>query len=124
MRSFIVFFILIISCKSSPKNIADSNSDYKTNMEASFLKKESPDKNYILFYKIDQQKNSPAHWITFFVVKTKDKTIVIPQEGIAAEDIYWKNTDTLGIIVYKEVEQGSTTVVDKNINNNEITIKL
>lgn len=123
MRVFVVFLIFVISCQPSQKAINHANSESKIMMESTFLKKESPDKKYILFYKIDQQKNSPVKWITFFVVKAKDETIVRPQEGFAAEDIYWKDANTIALVAYKEVEQ-SSSIPNQNTNNNEIIIKL
>ena len=52
MRIFIVFLIFVISCQPSQKAINYVNSESKIMMESTFLKKESPDKKYILFYKI------------------------------------------------------------------------
>lgn len=122
MRVFFVFFILMISCQPSQKAINYANSESEIMKESAFLKKESPDKKNILYYKIEQQKNSPVKWMTFFVVKAKDKTILRAQESRAAENIYWKDSNTIVLVTYKEVEQ-SSIFPEENNNNNEIIIK-
>ncbi len=90
--------------------------------ETGFLKNESPNKEFILFYKIEEKKDNPVRWITFFVIKTSDQKIIRKKEGIAAEKIYWKDATTIAVILYKEVQQ--ITTIPEQITDNEILIKL
>ena len=86
------------------------------------MKNESPNKEFILFYKIEEKKDNPVRWITFFVIKTSDQKIIRKKEGIAAEKIYWKDATTIAVILYKEVQQ--ITTIPEQITDNEILIKL
>ncbi len=122
MKYYIIILLFLISCKMQNSNSTRANIVNNYQKETGFLKNESPNKEFILFYKIEEKKDNPVRWITFFVIKTSDQKIIRKKEGIAAEKIYWKDATTIAVILYKEVQQ--ITTIPEQITDNEILIKL
>ena len=127
MYSFIVnivFFcflvILAIGCNS--QNIENNYSNNYIGEEySSYQKMQDPTKKFTLNYKIEEQKNSPVKLIYFIVIRNSDKKI-IKKDTITGEEIHWKDSFTLSVTPYKEVEKLQTLEGEPTIN--EILIKL
>ena len=127
MYSFIVnivFFcflvILAIGCNS--QNIENNYSNNYIGEEYySYQKMQYPTKKFTLNYKIEEQKNSPVKLIYFIVIRTSDKKI-IKKDTITGEEIHWKDSFTLSVTPYKEVEKLQTLEEEPTVN--EILIKL
>ena len=127
MYSFIaniVFFcflvILAIGCNS--QNIENNYSNNYIGEEySSYQKMQDPTKKFTLNYKIEEQKNSPVKLIYFIVIRNSDKKI-IKKDTITGEEIHWKDSFTLSVTPYKEVEKLQTLEEEPTVN--EILIKL
>ena len=117
MEYYIIILLFLISCKMQNSNSTRANIVNNYQKETGFLKNESPNKEFILFYKIEEKKDNPVRWITFFVIKTSDQKIIRKKEGIAAEKIYWKDATTIAVILYKEVQQ--ITTIPEQITSSE-----
>ena len=127
MYSFIVnivFFcflvILAIGCNS--QNIENNYSNNYIGEEySSYQKMQDPTKKFTLNYKIEEQKDSPVKLIYFIVIRNSD-TKIIKKDTIAGEEIHWKDSFTLSVTPYKEVEKLQTLEEEPTVN--EILIKL
>ena len=115
---FLVFFT--IGCNS--KNVENNYSNNFIGVEySSYQKIQDPTKKFTLNYKIEEQKNSPVKLIYFIVIRNSDKKI-IKKDTITGEEIHWKDSFTLSVTPYKEVEKLQTLEEEPTVN--EILIKL
>ena len=115
---FLVFFT--IGCNS--KNVENNYSNNYIGEEySSYQKMQDPTKKFTLNYKIEEQKNSPVKLIYFIVIRNSDKKI-IKKDTITGEEIHWKDSFTLSVTPYKEVEKLQTLEEEPTVN--EILIKL
>ena len=115
---FLVFFT--IGCNS--KNVENNYSNNYIGEEySSYQKMQDPTKKFTLNYKIEEQKDSPVKLIYFIVIRNSDKKI-IKKDTITGEEIHWKDSFTLSVTPYKEVEKLQTLEEEPTVN--EILIKL
>ncbi|SEG27689.1 hypothetical protein SAMN05421847_1867 [Halpernia humi] len=91
--------------------------------QSTFRKSLSENNTYTLYYKIAENMNSPVKIFTYYVTDTDTGKMVKKIESIAAEKIYWKDSNTLAIIPYTEMIQKSDVVGEIN-QPNEILIKI
>ena len=115
---FLVFFTIGCKCKNVENNYSNNyiGVDY-----SSYQKIQDPTKKFTLNYKIEEQKNSPVKLIYFIVIRNSDKKI-IKKDTITGEEIHWKDSFTLSVTPYKEVEKLQTLEEEPTVN--EILIKL
>lgn len=121
----IILLMILLSC-SSNANINKVQKTDRNQIEITykdFHQKGNKNGRYTLYYKVEENQMSPVKWFTYFVVDNSNNKIIREPKGVAAEDIYWKNENTLAIVPYKEVEQ-LQTIVGENKNNNEILINI
>lgn len=118
MRYFIVnILIILMSCSVSNKisldeNIVKNRTGYK----------KKSNENYILNYKIERLPNSSIKNYSFYITD-KNNVLVRKEETITAENISWKNNNTLSIIPYVGMIQKEVEISEEKIQN-EILIKI
>ena len=115
---FLVFFAIGCNSKNVENNYSNNyiRADY-----SSYQKIQDPTRKFTLNYKIEEQKDSPVKLIYFIVIRNSDKKI-IKKDTITGEEIHWKDSFTLSVTPYKEVEKLQTLEGEPTIN--EILIKL
>lgn len=117
-----VFLLFVFSCKSKNSNEI-KYINYQDKIENGYYRKVSPNGVYSIFYKFSNIEKSPVKWLTYFIIRNSDNKKIKEEEGLAAEDIYWKDNDSIAIIPYREVEQAVLSIGDIKTNN-ELIIKI
>lgn len=117
-----VFLLFVFSCKSKNSN-ETKYINYQDKIENGYYRKVSPNGFYSIFYKFSNIEKSPVKGLTYFIIRNSDNKKIKEEEGLAAEDIYWKDNDSIAIIPYREVEQAVLSIGDIKTNN-ELIIKI
>lgn len=124
MKYLILIAFSIISCKTNVSKTTELNKNSEMmDQQSTFRKSLSENNTYTLYYKIAENMNSPVKIFTYYVTDTDTGKMVKKIESIAAEKIYWKDSNTLAIIPYTEMIQKSDVVGEIN-QPNEILIKI
>ena len=124
MKYLILIAFSIISCKTNVSKTTELNKNSEMmDQQSTFRKSFSENNTYTLYYKIAENMNSPVKIFTYYVTDTDTGKMVKKIESIAAEKIYWKDSNTLAIIPYTEMIQKSDVVGEIN-QPNEILIKI
>lgn len=124
MKYLILIAFSIISCKTNVSKTTELNKNSEMmDQQSTFRKSLSENNTYTLYYKIAENMSSPVKIFTYYVTDTDTGKMVKKIESIAAEKIYWKDSNTLAIIPYTEMIQKSDVVGEIN-QPNEILIKI
>ncbi|WP_103913823.1 hypothetical protein [Halpernia humi] len=124
MKYLFLIAFSIISCKTNVSKTTELNKNSEMmDQQSTFRKSLSENNTYTLYYKIAENMNSPVKIFTYYVTDTDTGKMVKKIESIAAEKIYWKDSNTLAIIPYTEMIQKSDVVGEIN-QPNEILIKI
>ncbi len=120
LLTFITFFLLSCKPREVTKKVEFPQSRTQV-MTEGYRKSPNPDSSRILWYKTEQSVNAMAPWYLYFVTDKDGKEIILKEQRILAEKIYWKDKNTLAIIPYREMIQEESL---ENPNKNEILINI
>ncbi|MBC7555843.1 MAG: hypothetical protein H7195_02660 [Chryseobacterium sp.] len=124
MKYTLFLLLSIISCKVSPNKTTEITKNKLVAQQSLFTKVVNGNNSYTLYYKVDENINTPVRIFTYYITNTQTKKIVKPSEQVAAEKMYWKDNNTIAITPYTEIIQKNNEVgAPEKINEILINIK-
>ncbi|WP_144429017.1 hypothetical protein [Chryseobacterium sp. StRB126] len=83
----------------------------------------SPNQQFSLFYKFEDNPLDPGRWLSYYVTETKTNILKKEKTKILADSIYWRSDNVLVIIPYRKMIE-TNLEVDKKENDNQILIHI
>lgn len=124
MKYTLFLLLSIISCKISPNKTTEIAKNKLVAQQNLFKKVVNGNNSYTLYYKVDENINTPVRIFTYYITNTQTKKIVKSSEQVAAEKMYWKDNNTIAIVPYTEMIQKNNEVgAAEKINEILINIK-
>ncbi|MDM1554379.1 hypothetical protein PYS58_12905 [Chryseobacterium indologenes] len=116
--SAIITILLLIGCKSSVKTGYLNN-----DLQNEYSRKLSPNHQFTLFYRFDDNPLDPGKWLTYYVTESKTNILKKEKTKILADSIDWKSDNVLVIIPYRKMVK-TEIEVDEKENDNQILIPI
>lgn len=121
MKLLIIFSLLVMSCTSKSVNLQPRGED-EMQEKSGYKSALNSTNTYILYYKVNQEIDTPVKIFSYWVKEKSTGKTILKETEMAAEQIYWKNADTLAIIPYHDAIRAETVPGASTVK--EILIKI